>query len=102
MPNNLKCRHCAKEGNSNAFKSGQIIDNGYVYILQPSHPMTKDGYYVKRAILVLENKLGRPIRDGYDSHHKNNVRDDDRPENLVEKEHGRHMSLHHRGKHVKK
>ncbi len=47
----------------------------------------------KRAVVVLENKLGRPIRKGYDSHHINFNSVDDRPENLEEVEHGEHGRL---------
>uniref|UniRef100_A0A6M3LKS6 Putative homing endonuclease n=1 Tax=viral metagenome TaxID=1070528 RepID=A0A6M3LKS6_9ZZZZ len=100
-PNNLKCSSCAKLGNRYSLKHGEIIDNGYFYTLQPNHPRTKDGYYVKRAILVLEQMLGRPLREGYDSHHKNNIRNDDRPENLEEKEHGKHMADHAEERRVK-
>ena len=71
-----------------------IVDSDdYILIYQPSHPRAI-GKYVKRAILVLEQKLGRPVRDGYDSHHKNEIKDDDSPKNLEEIEHGLHRKIH--------
>ncbi len=93
-PENERCYSCAKLGKNNPnWKGGIAKSSGYVFIYLPDHPKAR-GKYVKRAILVLEEKLGRPIRDGYDSHHKNEIKDDDRPENLEEKEHGEHVSLH--------
>jgi len=94
-PRNLRCSSCAKLGKRNpSWKGGQTISDGYVYIRTLEHPRTDKRGYVKRAILILEEKLGRAIRDGYDCHHINEIKDDDRPENLEEKEHGKHASYH--------
>ncbi len=105
-PRNLLCLSCsllARPGsnagryreNSFNWKGGQYIKHGYMYIRQPNHCLANDGY-VKRAILVLEEKLGRSLQPGMDSHHINGIRLDDRPENLEEIHHNKHMTLHNR------
>lgn len=95
QPISLRCKSCAKKGKNNlSWKRGYGISHGYICIHKPEHPRADGWGYVKQAILILEAKLGRPIHDGYDCHHINEIRDDDRPENLEEKEHGKHVSLH--------
>lgn len=106
-PRSLRCRSCSKHGELHPlyglkgelaahWKGGQFFRNGYLWLLSPTmeHPRADKDGYIKRAIVVLEEKLGRPIKDGYDSHHKNGIKDDDRPENLEEREHGDHAALH--------
>lgn len=86
---------------SSSWKGGVSGWGGYIFIYYPSHPRARSNGYVKRAILVLEQKLGRPLLEGMDSHHKNGIKDDDRPENLEEKTHGGHMALHKNARRVK-
>jgi hypothetical protein len=52
------------------------------------------GKYV--AVLVLEAKLGRPLRPGYQAHHANGNTLDNEPGNLEERYKGKHSN--HRGK----
>lgn len=98
-PMDTRCRSCANRiiatgRRSNSWKGGITYYNGYVMIYKPEHQRARPKYgYVKRAILVLEQKLGRPMLPNTDSHHINGVRDDDRPENLMELSHGEHMRL---------
>ena len=114
-PINLKCVSCvlrkrhvtgttklkmseAQQGERHPrWKGGEYMNGGYIMILRPDHPRASYGY-VRRAIIVLEEKLGRPIKDGCDCHHKNEIKDDDRPENLEEVPHGRHAALHLQGR----
>lgn len=61
---------------------GPKVQDGYIRIYRPTHPRADDKGYVKRADLVLEEMLGRPLTKEEIVDHKNRVRDDDNPGNL--------------------
>jgi hypothetical protein len=91
-PRSLRCRRCANQGKN--LKYDQINRQGYIFLLCKKHPAADCWGYVKRARLVLEEKLGRYLLPGMDVHHKNGIKDDDRPDNLEEIIPGEHTSLH--------
>lgn len=54
---------------------------GYVQVKDPEHPRSVKGWVLEH-VKVMGEVLGRPVRRDEEVHHKNGVRDDNRPENL--------------------
>ena len=89
LPHRRTCRTCrtcrsdAGDANGN-WKGGRTRHKaGYVMVRAPGHPRAgRRSPYVFEHILVAEEILGRHLVDGESVHHRNGVRDDNRPENL--------------------
>lgn len=75
------------------WKGGRHYQDGYVLIWQPDHP-NACGSYVFEHILVAERAIGRAIQKGETVHHRNHIRDDNRPENLQVMTRSQHNRLH--------
>lgn len=70
------------EDNGN-WRGGQTWHKaGYLMVRMPEHPRARTHGYVFEHILVMEEVLGRPLFPDETVHHKNGVKDDNRPENL--------------------
>jgi len=69
------------------------ISQGYFWIWNPHHNRANNGW-VKRAVLVFEEKLGRSLTNGEFPHHKDGNRMNDDPENLDSTDRSKHMSIH--------
>jgi len=69
------------------------ISQGYLWIYNPVHPRS-NGKYVKRATIVIENKLGRPLEEGEFPHHLNGNRLNDHPDNLEVTNRSEHFVIH--------
>lgn len=81
--------------NSPHWKGGIYRDlRGYVYINNHDHPRGKANGFVKRSVLVLEKKIGRLLKKDECCHHINEIKDDDRPENLMAMSRDDHNKLH--------
>ncbi len=78
------------------WKGGKLVRiEGYVSILKPNHPHSNAHGYVKRSRLVMEQYLGRHLKPGEIPHHKNEIKHDDRIENLrLFSSLGKHTAFH--------
>ena len=74
-------------------KNNGII-TGYIKIYSPNHPFAKKGYVLEHR-LVVEKKIGRYLKPEECVHHLNEIRDDNRIENLMLfKNNKEHMKFH--------
>lgn len=78
------------------WKGGRRKAAGYVLVYAPDHPRVrgKQKRHVQEHILVMEKKLGRYLEPGEIVHHRNHVKDDNRPENLYLTKNGTHIAEH--------
>lgn len=76
------------------WQGGVHVGHGYVYILRHGHPCADKDGYVMRAIIVWEETNGMPFPKGMEPHHKNLVRNDDRPENIEPLTMAKHHHAH--------
>lgn len=59
-----------------------MTKQGYRVLWIPSHPNARSGGLIFEHTVVMSDMIGRPLVKGENVHHKNGVRDDNRPENL--------------------
>jgi len=76
-----------------AWRGGRRMQGGYVRIHNPSHPRSLHGY-VAEHLLVMEEMIGRPVTREENVHHKNHVKDDNSPSNLLLLSPSEHMAYH--------
>lgn len=58
------------------------LHNGYKCVPAPEHPNSDSSGTIREHVLVMSKVIGRPLYQHESVHHKNGVRDDNRPENL--------------------
>ena len=71
-----------------------VIISGYKYIYAPNHPNATKNGYVGEHRLVLENKIGRYLKQNEVAHHINENKFDNRPENIELMTFEEHSSYH--------
>ncbi len=59
------------------------VRKGYVSVYRPQHPRATTTGYVLEHVLVAETTLGRHLEPGEVVHHVNEVKSDNRAENLI-------------------
>ena len=68
--------------------------DGYIALYYPKHPRSnKDGYIMEHQY-IMEQHIGRMLKDDEVVHHKNHIRNDNRLENLQLMTFKEHASLH--------
>lgn len=71
------------------------IDGGYILIYQPDHPRANKGGYVPEHIVVMEQKMGRPVKRGEVVHHRDGDKHNNSSENLMLfPSSGKHVRFH--------
>jgi len=83
---------------SKKFKRGN--GHGYILIKNPTHPEARKGY-VPEHRLVMEQKIGRLLKNNEYIHHINCDVQDNREENLIIVNRWNHNTIHKFEKHVK-
>lgn len=88
----------ARWGADNPFwKGGRTVDpRGYVLVKMPEHHLADVRGYVYEHRLVAEATIGRRLRRGEVVHHRNEIKTDNRPENLLVCQSRAHHFVHHR------
>lgn len=66
------------------YKGGYRSREGYIHLLLPDHHLVKGTgrRYVPEHVIVMEQKLGRPLKREEVVHHKNGIKNDNSPSNL--------------------
>jgi hypothetical protein len=76
--------------NKRAFVEDQ---RGYRYLHVPWHRDADSKGYVEEHRLIVEQRVGRPLRADEDVHHKNGIKNDNRDENLELLTHAEHARI---------
>lgn len=87
--------HSRLGANNPSWRGGVRLDMGYVDVKLPDHLRADTRGYVRRSILAWEKANNRPFPEDKEPHHKNEIKTDDRPENIQPLTHSEHTKLHH-------
>jgi hypothetical protein len=92
--------HGSNGENNHNFTGGKYVDDkGYVRILRPRHPNNIAGYVYEHRLLM-EEFLGRHLKSWETVHHINEIKEDNRVENIYLCTSGEHTIIHSEGRHI--
>lgn len=100
LRHDMKARPAVKRNqlreNNSYWHGGKVVDDaGYILIKCDEHPRAKKyGGYVREHILVAEKILGRNLMPDEVVHHINEIKSDNRPENLAVMNRSEHIRYH--------
>lgn len=97
----MKNTHLSGE-NHPSWRGGTRMHTGYLQVMLPEHPEASSDGYVFVHRLVAEEKIGRRLQPNEEVHHINEIRTDNRPENIEVLSKSEHMRLHAHRKHANK
>ncbi len=97
IKNISRARKGKMTGKSNPrWRGGKHLSRGYVLVLQPNHPHKNNMNHVFEHRLVMENYLERYLTKEEVVHHINEIKNDNRIENLMLFKNGQDHLAHHR------
>ena len=73
--------------------------DGYIAVYLPTHEKSNKDGYIMEHILIMEQHIGRHLKDDEVVHHKNKVRNDNRIENLELMTFKEHAKFHLKERH---
>ena len=88
-----KC-YAKTRGRRGAYKGGTVVISGYIYEYAPDHPRTTNHGYVAQHRLVAEKNIGRYLNADEVAHHINEIKTDNRPENIQVMKAAEHIKYH--------
>ena len=88
-------RYCSSTCYGNSIKNPFIIKKGYKRVLCKDHPRTDAKGYVREHLLIMEQKIGRPVKESEVVHHIDGNKLNNHPDNLkLLSSQSEHMKLH--------
>jgi hypothetical protein len=93
-----KCYSKYRKGKRYGGIKEKVKISGYWYIMKPRHPKAMKKGYVAEHRLMGEQIIGRYLLDDEVVHHKNDIKTDNRFENLQVMTISEHMSFHSNNK----